>query len=97
MGGGGRREVKRAIASTGRPDGRHGPRVTALSRIRRRGAGEAIFSKGDSAHCVYYLLKGSVRLTGRNILELCHQSPDFGAFLMRMVAQRAALVTPPAS
>lgn len=131
-------EVRRLIRKV-RESAQRGARASELivpyMRPVRRSRGEAVFSKGDSAHCVYYLLKGSVRLTGRNIvvpegqmigligvfspehmrtdnavcqtdvelgeigmariLELCHQSPDFGAFLMRMVAQRAALVTPP--
>ena len=100
-----------------------------------RSKGEAIFSRGDDADCVYYLFEGSVRLQDKNlivpqgqmigingifslehqrtdtavclsdvelgviskdkILELFYQSPDFGAFLIRMVAQRAALDTQP--
>ena len=96
-----------------------------------RNKGEAIFKRGDSADCVYYLFEGAVRLKDKNlivpqgqmigingifsaehqrtdtavclsdvelgviskdkILELFYQSPDFGAFLIRMVAQRAAL------
>jgi len=100
-----------------------------------RNKGEPIFSRGDSADCVYYLFEGSVRLTDKNIivpqgqmigvngifskehqrtdtavcvtdvelgviskdkiLELFYQSPDFGAFLIRMVAQRAALDSGP--
>lgn len=97
-------------------------------------SGEQLFAKGDRADCVYYLLKGSVRLMEKNvvvpggqmigiigifssehrrtdtavclsdvelgmiskdkILELFHQSPDFGAFLIRLVARRAALDNP---
>lgn len=100
-----------------------------------RSKGEAIFQRGDSADCVYYLFEGSVRLKDKNIivpqgqmigvngifsrehqrtdtavclsdvelgviskdkiLELFYQSPDFGAFLIRMVAQRAALDSDP--
>jgi len=96
-----------------------------------RTKGEAVFSKGDDADCVYYVFEGAVRLSDKNIvvpqgqmigvngifsrehqrtdtavclsdvelgviskdkiLELFYQSPDFGAFLIRMVAQRAAL------
>jgi hypothetical protein len=97
----------------------------------KRNKGEQLFTKGDRADCVYYLVKGSARLLEKNIvvpqgqmigiigifssehqrtdtavclsdaelgmiskdkiLELFHQSPDFGAFLIRLVARRAAL------
>lgn len=104
--------------------------VPYLRQVKRR-KGERVFAKGDSADSVYYLLRGSARLTGKNIvvpegqmigvmgifsrehlrtdtavcvtdaelgviskdkiLELFYGNPDFGAFLIRMVAQRAAL------
>jgi hypothetical protein len=107
--------------------------IVPYLRPVRRNKGEAVFRKGDSADCVYYVFDGSVRLTDKNIvvsqgqmigiigifsdghlrtdtavcqsdvelgaiskdtiLELFYQSPDFGAFLIRMVAQRAALDT----
>ena len=96
--------------------------------------GAPVFTKGDSADCVYYVFQGAARLIGKNvvvprgqmlgimgifsrehrrtdtavclsdvelgviskdkILELFYQSPDFGAFLIRMVAQRAELDNP---
>lgn len=107
--------------------------VPYMQQIKRN-KGEHIFVKGDSADSVYYLFRGSARLTGKNIvvpegqmigvmgifspehlrtdtamcltdvelgvisknriLELFYQNPDFGAFLIRMVAQRAALDHP---
>jgi len=104
--------------------------VPYMQQIKRN-KGERVFAKGDSADSVYYLFRGSARLTGKNIvvpegqmigvmgifsrehlrtdtavcltdvelgvisknriLELFYQNPDFGAFLIRMVAERAAL------
>ena len=105
--------------------------IVPYMRQVKRNKGERVFVKGDSADSVYYLFRGSARLTGKNIvvpegqmigvmgifsrehlrtdtavcltdvelgvisknriLELFYQNPDFGAFLIRMVAQRAAL------
>jgi len=104
--------------------------VPYMQRVTRA-KGERVFTKGDSADCVYYLFRGSTRLLLKNIvvpegqmigvmgifshehlradtavcvtdvelgvisknriLELFYQNPDFGAFLIRMVAQRAVL------
>jgi CRP/FNR family transcriptional regulator, cyclic AMP receptor protein len=107
--------------------------VPYMRKVRRK-KGDAVFAKGDSADCVYYVFEGAARLTDKNIvvprgqmlgimgifsrehrrtdtavclsdvelgviskdriLELFYQSPDFGAFLIRMVAQRAELDNP---
>jgi len=46
----------------------------------------------DTAVCLSDVELGVI--SKDKILELFYQSPDFGAFLIRMVAQRAALDNP---
>lgn len=97
--------------------------------VRQVAAGTTLFARGDPAEAVFYILKGRVRVVGRNtvlktgailgemglfssdqkrtdtavcesdvelasitedkIWELFYQNPEFGAYLLRTIVQRA--------